>query len=115
METSEEFIRKKLFPSKGITDESWEKFKIEHSGTNWIEFAINSMQEFAIHKNKELLKALDGLINSNYGIGCPMCDNGKLRNNEKQHWDDCNWNNASRVYEKNIKSIARLKKDSTNQ
>lgn len=47
--TAEEFIREKSFPSKGITNENWEKFKHEHSGTNWVGFAIKAMEEYANH------------------------------------------------------------------
>lgn len=36
---------------------------------------------------EELTKALKGIVDNPYG--CPMCDNGKLRNPEKEHWDDC--------------------------
>lgn len=50
--SAEEFIREKSFPSKGITDENWEKFKNEHSGTNWVGFAIKAMEE---HTKQELI------------------------------------------------------------
>lgn len=46
-----------------------------------------------------LLKALDGLLNHNEGSGCPMCDNGRLRDETKAHWGDCVWNNARKVFE----------------
>lgn len=50
--------------------------------------------------NYQLLNALDWLLNHNEGHGCPMCDNGELRNPEKEHWDNCIWNNASKIYKK---------------
>lgn len=48
----------------------------------------------------ELLTALGGLLNNNDSWGCPMCDCGVLRNPEKEHWDNCVWNNARKVYDK---------------
>ena len=36
---------------------------------------------------KPLVEALEGIFKSPYG--CPMCDSGKLRNETKEHWDDC--------------------------
>ena len=44
-----------------------------------------------------LLNALGDLLSGD--SGCPMCDSGKLRNPEKEHWDDCKWHNALKVYE----------------
>lgn len=35
----------------------------------------------------ELIEVIKRLLAEPYG--CPMCDSGKLRNPEKQHWDDC--------------------------
>ena len=49
--SAEESIRKKAFPT-GITDEKWEEWKHTHSGTNWVGFAINAMEE---HTKDELL------------------------------------------------------------
>ncbi len=51
-------------------------------------------------RNEELLKALNLLLNSEYSSGCPMCDSGILRNPEKKHWDDCNWDIARKIHEK---------------
>lgn len=45
---------------------------------------------------EELLSAVRMLLED--GSGCPMCDSGKLRNLDKEHWDDCNWNNARNIY-----------------
>lgn len=48
-----------------------------------------------------LLDHLDKVVNGKgcQTDGCPMCDYGKLRNPEKEHWDDCAWNNAKKLLE----------------
>ncbi len=48
---------------------------------------------------QDLLEALDGLLNYD-NWGCPMCRNGKLISPEKEHFDNCVWNNARLIYEK---------------
>jgi hypothetical protein len=35
----------------------------------------------------EAVEIIKKLLTEPYG--CPMCDSGKLRSPEKQHWDDC--------------------------
>lgn len=63
--------------------------------------SLPSVKNDAVEEeNTELKKALDLLLNNDYGSGCPMCDSGILRDKTKQHWDDCNWNNARIIYEK---------------
>lgn len=37
----------------------------------------------------ELLAALEGLVADSFG--CPMCDSGTLRNEVRDHYDDCRW------------------------
>ncbi len=53
---------------------------------------------------EELLAVLNSLLNPDLNKysqkdGCPMCDYGVLRDKNKQHWDNCNWNNARSIYE----------------
>jgi hypothetical protein len=73
--------------------------------------AVKQLLENQLIERDRLLNALDGLLNKNEGSGCPMCDNGKLRNAGKEHWDDCVWNNARVEYEwvlaKKVEVIAR--------
>ena len=47
---------------------------------------------------REIIDVLGKLLSGD--SGCPMCDNGVLRDNTKQHWDDCVWNNARLLYNK---------------
>ena len=59
----------------------------------------------ALKENVELKQQNDAIMSALYNIlsndgGCPMCDNGQLRNVEKEHFDNCFWNNARLVYEK---------------
>lgn len=54
---------------------------------------------------EDVLEALNSLLNPDtekysQASGCPMCDNGVLRNKDKEHWDNCNWNNARLIYER---------------
>jgi|ERR1035437_467670 hypothetical protein len=61
--------------------------------------------EELIKKKEEVLEALNSLLNTDLEkysqtTGCPMCDNGVLRNPEKEHWENCNWNNARIIYER---------------
>jgi hypothetical protein len=50
---------------------------------------------------EELVEAIRLLLLSpSNGCGCPMCDFGKLRNPEKEHWHDCEWNNAKKLLER---------------
>lgn len=56
-------------------------------------------------EKKELLEALNSLLNPDLTKycqedGCPMCDSGRLRTPGKQHWENCNWNNARLTYER---------------
>lgn len=44
-----------------------------------------------------LLNALNDLLSGD--LGCPMCDNGKLRNPDKEHWDNCKWENARKIFD----------------
>lgn len=61
MSKAEQFIRDKAFPN-GCTDEFWDKWKHEHSGTNWVGFAItaaegyHSLQSQADQKERVELK-----------------------------------------------------------
>jgi hypothetical protein len=61
--------------------------------------ALKQLIENLLIERDVLINALDGLLNKNEGCGCPMCDNGKLRDPNKDHWDDCVWNNAVKTIE----------------
>lgn len=54
---------------------------------------ITAVEEYS----SPLLNALGSLLGED--SECPMCDRGKLRNPKKEHWDDCGWGNAQKVYE----------------
>lgn len=49
---------------------------------------------------KELTDVLNQLFNRD--AGCPQCDYGVLRKEDDEHWDNCIWNNARKVYEKYV-------------
>ncbi len=51
IKSAEEFIREKSFPN-GITEDKWEEHKRNHSGINWVDFAIKAMEE---HTKQELI------------------------------------------------------------
>lgn len=48
---------------------------------------IEAISDYANHENRNLKEALIGIIKNPHG--CPMCDCGKLRVEERQHFDDC--------------------------
>lgn len=61
--------------------------------------AMQILSQSVKGEREQLIEALGLLLKSpENGSGCPMCDNGKLRNPNKQHWDDCEWNNAQLLY-----------------
>lgn len=88
--------------------------KLKEAGiemTDFISFsthgAIIKLVNNALNEKDELLEALNSLLNPDLErysqtTGCPMCDNGVLRNPQKEHWDNCNWNNARIIYERAI-------------
>lgn len=50
-------------------------------------------------KETRIIELLDQVVHGK-GVqsdGCPMCDYGKLRNPEKEHWSDCAWYNAQNL------------------
>lgn len=63
-------------------------------------FTSEELQALKAESVKELTDVLNQLFNRD--AGCPQCDYGVLRKEDDEHWDNCIWNNARKVYEKYV-------------